>query len=316
MLVRHYGRTDQAAAAARGGDLFFWAFCGRAASNYGCVSMSNKMRSRSRLLVWIPVIILLLGQVGRAQEVRRITYGGVSVDVVIDRPASTIVDVLVAFPGTVVSDAEIIPAATNIVARTKEITNRTDMMIVGVAYPQQGRLFGDGIQEAEAALLWLKEKSRKELKRKVRKIFLIGHSQGGYMVTRLNTMHVSDGVISNAPGPLNLVYRCGLEETGQIPPGAVCNLLRQTYGTTTANPAAYMARSLLSFTSGHRSDILFVQGLQDSPIQLFSWPTFRQQMTDCTTCQSRQFFEVPGGGHTSLFDNPEAIAAYNEFINR
>ncbi|MBX7055613.1 MAG: hypothetical protein K1X36_11710, partial [Pyrinomonadaceae bacterium] len=97
---------------------------------------------------------------------------------------------------------------------------------------------------------------------------------------------------------------------------AVCNLLRQTYGTTTANPAAYMARSLLSFTSGHRSDILFVQGLQDSPIQLFSWPTFRQQMTDCTTCQSRQFFEVPGGGHTSLFDNPEAIAAYNEFINR
>lgn len=268
------------------------------------------------LILLITAVILHCVSTTSAQELRRVTYGGVSVDVVIDRPANTIVDVLVAFPGTVASDAEIIPAARNILQRTKEITNRTDMMIVSVAYPQQGLLFGDGIREAEAALLWVREKARKDLRRKVRKIFLIGHSQGGYMVTRLNTMHGSDGVISNAPGPLNLVYRCGLEESGQIPQGAVCNLLRQTYGTTTANPAAYFSRSLLNFTNGHRSDILFVQGLMDAPIQLFSWPTFKQQMTDCTTCQGRQFVEIAGGSHTSLFESPEAIAAYNAFINR
>lgn len=252
----------------------------------------------------------------QAQELRRVTYGGVSVDVVVDRPANYFVDVVIAFPGTVASDTEIVPAARNIVARTKEITNRTDMMYIGVAYPQQGLLLGDGIRESEAALLWVKEKARKDLRRKVRKIFLIGHSQGGYMVTRLNTMHATDGVISNAPGPLNLVYRCGLEESSQIPPSAVCNLLRQTYGTTTANPSAYFVRSLLNFTEGHRSDILFVQGLQDSPIQLFSWPTFKQQMTACTTCQGRQFLDIAGGGHTSLFDSPVAIQAYNEFIDR
>lgn len=251
-----------------------------------------------------------------AQEVRRITYNEINVDIVIDKPANHITDVLVAFHGTVASDDQIIPAAQNMLQRTKEITNRTDMMIVSVAYPQQGRLFGDGIREAEAALLWVREKSRKVLKRKIRKIFLIGHSQGGYMVTRLNTMHATDGVISNGPGPLNLVHRCGLEESAQIPQGAVCTLLRQTYGTTTANPAAYMARSLLSFTAGHLSDILSVQGLQDSPIQLFSWPTFKQQLTDCTNCQGRQFVEIANAGHTALFDSPAAISAYNDFINR
>lgn len=274
------------------------------------------MRAKFTIVIATIFSILHLSISHNAQEVRRITYNNVSVDVVIDKPANYFVDVLIAFPGTVATDDQTLPAARNILARTKEITTRTDMMIVSVAYPQQGRLMGDSIAEAEAALLWVKEKSRKELRRKVRRIFLIGHSQGGYLVTRLNTMHATDGVISNGPGPLNLVYRCGLEENGQAPPTAVCATLRQTYGTTTANPAAYMARSLLSFTGGHRSDILFVQGLQDSPIQLASWPAFKQQMTDCTTCQGRQFVEIANAGHTALFESPEAIAAYNAFINR
>ena len=260
--------------------------------------------------------ILLFSISHNAQEVRRITYNNVSVDVVIDKPANYFVDVLIAFPGTVATDDQIIPAARNIVTRVKEITNRSDMMVIGVAYPQENRLLGDGILEAEAALLWVRHYGRKALKRKVRKIFLIGHSQGGYMVTRLNTLHPTDGVIANAPGPLNLVYRCGLEENGQIPLSAVCARLRQTYGTTVNNPAAYMARSLLSFTAGYRSDILFVQGLQDSPIHMASWPTFKQQVTDCTTCQNRQFVEIANAGHTALFDSPEAIQAYNAFINR
>lgn len=274
------------------------------------------MKTRFSILISTLIGIALFGISVEAQEVRRITYNNVSVDVVIDKPANYFVDVVIAFPGTVATDDQTLPAARNILTRVKEITTRTDMMIVSVAYPQENRLFGDGIVEAEAALLWVKEKSRKELRRKVRKIFLIGHSQGGYMVTRLNTMHATDGVIANGPGPLNLVFRCGLEENGQVPPGAVCTLLRQTYGTTQQNPSAYMARSLLNFTSGHRSDALFVQGLQDSPIQMASWPTFKQQMTDCTNCQGRQFLEIANAGHTALFDSPEAIAIYNAFINR
>lgn len=278
--------------------------------------MKNKISATLKLLFLSFFAILLFNSSHNAQEIRRITYNNVSVDIVIDKPANYLTDVLIAFPGTVASDAEILPAARNILQRTKEITNRTDLMIVSVAYPQENRLLGDGIAEAEAALLWVKERSRKVLKKKVRKIFLIGHSQGGYMVTRLNTMHATDGVIANAPGPLNLVYRCGLEENGQIPQSAVCQLLRQTYGTTTANPTAYMERSLLNFTQNHRSDILFVQGLQDSPIQMASWSTFKQQITNCTNCQNRQFVEIANSGHTALFDTPEAQTAYNAFINR
>ncbi len=274
------------------------------------------MKAKCSSIFAVLLSILRFSVSDKAQEVRRVTYNSVSVDVVIDKPANYFVDVLIAYPGTVTSDGNILDAARFILQKTKEITNRTDMMIVSVAYPQEGRLMGDSVLEAEAALLWVKEKSRKELKRKVRKIFLIGHSQGGYVVTRLNTMHATDGVIANAPGPLNLGYRCGLEENGQVPASAVCTLLRQTYGTTVNNPTAYAARSLLNFTEGHRADILFVQGLQDSPIQLFSWPTFKQQITNCTTCLSRQFVEIANGGHTSLFDSPTAIGAYNAFINR
>lgn len=274
------------------------------------------MRVNSSFIFSILFSIFLFSISNNAQEVRRVTYNDVIVDIVIDKPVNFFVDVLIAFHGTVMTDADIIPAARNTLAEVKAITNRNNMMIVSVAYPQENRLFGDGIVEAEAALLWVKYYSRKALKRKVRKIFLIGHSQGGYMVTRLNTMHTTDGVIANGPGPLNLVYRCELEETNQIPQSAVCARLRQTYGTTTANPAAYMARSLLNFTQNHRSDILFVQGLLDSPIQLFSWPTFKQQMMDCTTCQNRQFVEIANAGHTALFNSPEAIQAYYAFINR
>lgn len=265
----------------------------------------------------LPFLLVLLFCISNnAQEIRRIGFNGVNVDILIDKPSNVFVDVLVAFHGTVMTDDQIIPAAQNTLNRVKEITGRNDMMIVSVAYPQQGRLIGDNLVEAEAALLWVKERTRKVLKKKIRKIFLIGHSQGGYIVTRLNTMHATDGVIANAPGPLNLVYRCGLEESGQVQPSSACTILRQTYGTTTANPSAYMARSLLNFTENHRSDILFVQGMQDSPIQLASWPTFKIQMTYCSSCLERQFFEVKNGGHTALFDNPEAIAAYNTFINR
>lgn len=261
-------------------------------------------------------IILASGIAHDAQEIRRITYNNVNVDLVIDKPANYFVDVLVAFHGTVATDDQILPAAQNTLVRVKEITSRTDMMIVSVAYPQENRLFGDGIREAEAALLWVREKSRKVLKRKIRKVFLIGHSQGGYMVTRLNTMHPTDGVIANGPGPLNLVYRCGLEENRKIPPSAVCALLRQTYGTTVNNPTPYSERSLLSFTDGYRADILLVQGMQDSPIQLASWPAFKTRVTSCNNCQSRQFVEIDNAGHTALFDSPEAIAMYNAFIDR
>jgi hypothetical protein len=249
------------------------------------------------------------------RQTKTIAYNSISVDVIVDKPALNEVDVLLVFHGTVLYDTSLMTAANNTLDKFKGILDRKDMMIVSVIYPQENVLLGDNIVQAEAALLWIKNKANQELGIKVKKVFLGGHSQGGYIVTRLNTMHQTNGVIANAPGPLNLVYRCQLEENGQIQSGAVCSKLKSVYGTTTTNSTAYFQRSLLNFTKGFKSDILFVQGLNDAPIQLYSWPTFKQDVSSCTNCQKSQFVEIVGGEHGSLFESPLAKTEFNTFIN-
>ena len=246
---------------------------------------------------------------------KEIYYNGISVKVVIDKPENNEVDVLMVFHGTVQFDSKILEAATNVLNSFKQILSRSDMMLVSVAYPEENLLLGDNIGHCEAALLWLKHAADEELGIHVKKIFLAGHSQGGYLVTRLNRMHVTNGVIANAPGPLNLLYRCQLEEDGNIPNGIVCNLLQSTYGTTETNPDAYYQRSLLNFTSDFKSDILFVQGMDDSAIQMHSWPVFKQYLSDCINCQSLEFLECEGYGHQALFYSPQAKTAFNQFLN-
>ena len=144
-----------------------------------------------------------------------VSYSNINIDVVIDKPALNEVDVLLVFHGTVLYDSNLMTAANTTLDKFKSILDRADIMIVSVAYPQENVLLGDGINQCEAALLWLKNNASQELGISINKIFLAGHSQGGYLVTRLNTMHQTDGVIANAPGPLNLVYRCQLEEDAQ-----------------------------------------------------------------------------------------------------
>ena len=248
------------------------------------------------------------------RQTKTISYNNISVDVVIDKPALNEVDVLLVFHGSVLFDSNLMTAANTTLDKFKGILDRKDMMIVSAVYPQENVLLGDNIVRGEAALLWLKNKASQELGITIRKIFLGGHSQGGYLVTRLNTMHQTNGVIANAPGPLNLVYRCQLEENGQIQPGAVCTQLKSVYGTTANNPNPYFQRSLLNFTKGFKSDILFVQGLNDSPIQMYSWPTFKQEVSSCTNCQNIQFVEIVGGEHGSLFESATGKTEFNNFI--
>ena len=278
------------------------------------------MRNLLFILLFIPVVSCTTeNNTEQSIETYRITqtitYNNINVDVVIDKPNLNEVDVLLVFHGTVFYDFNLMTAANTTLDKFKSILDRNDIMIVSVAYPQENVLLGDSIIQCEAALLWLKNNASQELGINVNKIFLAGHSQGGYMVTRLNTMHQINGVIANAPGPLNLVYRCQLEENGQIQSSTFCTNLRNMYGTTSSNPNAYFQRSLLNFTNDFNSDILFVQGLDDSPIQMHSWPTFKQNVISCSSCQNRQFVEIPGGGHVSLFESLTAKTEFNNFIN-
>jgi hypothetical protein len=249
------------------------------------------------------------------RQTKNISYNDISLNVIIDKPDTNEVDVLIVFHGTVLYDNKILEAAENVLDKFKDILDRKDMMLVSVAYPGENTLLGDNIIYAEAALLWVKNKASQELGISIKKVFLAGHSQGGYLVTMLNTLHQTNGVIANAPGPINLVYRCQLEENGAIQSGAACTKIKNEYGTTATNPNAYFERSLLNFTKDYKSDILFVQGLNDNPIQMTSWPTFKQNVTNCTTCQVRQFVEIVGGEHASLFTSPQAKTAFNNFIN-
>jgi hypothetical protein len=246
---------------------------------------------------------------------KTISYNDISVDVVIDKPKENEVDVLIVYHGTVRYDSLILTAAHKTLNAFKRILTRSDIMIVSVAYPEEKLLFGDNIQHAEAALLWMKNIANEELGITVNKIFIGGHSQGGYLVTRLNTMHQTDGVIANAPGPFNLVYRCQLEENGIIPNGMACTKLYKEYGATSINPDAYYQRSLINFTNNFKSDILFVQGMNDQPIQMYSWPLFKQKVIDCINCQNTQFLELTDLGHNALFNSAEAKIEFNNFIN-
>jgi hypothetical protein len=246
---------------------------------------------------------------------RSISYNGLNVDVIIDKPALNEVDVLLVYHGTARYDSLIHDAAETTLSKFKSILDRQDMMIISVVYPEENLLMGDNVLHSQAALLWVQNKAEEELGISVKKVFLGGHSQGGYIVTRLNTMHQTNGVIANAPGPLNLVYRCQLEENGIIPNGNACSLLKITYGTTTDNPDAYMDRSLLSFTNGFKSDILFVQGLNDGNVQMYSWPTFKQQISNCSNCQNAEFIDIPNHGHGALFTSVFAKDQFNTFIN-
>lgn len=290
-------------------------FIFRGDSNY-----SNKI-DFMRLLIFLSIFFLSCTKYSKTstpiayRQTKTINYNNTSVDVVIDKPALNDLDVLIVYHGTVLYDMFSLTAANTTLDSFKNILDRKDMMLLSVAYPGENLLFGDNIIQAEAALLWVKNSAARELGITVKKVFLAGHSQGGYLVTRLNTMHKTNGVIANAPGPLNLVYRCNLEENGQVATSVTCDKLRNIYGTTSTNPDAYFQRSLLNFTNGFKSDMLFVQGLNDSPIQLYSWPTFKQDVLNCTNCQSTQFVEVPGGTHPSLFTSPVAKTEFNNFIN-
>lgn len=284
---------------------------------FACTSPQSDIKDSSTFID-TSLVDIDSGQTTSNDEAYRVTqsieYNNIAVDIIIDKPVGTDFDVLVVYHGTVGLDSKIHEAATTTLNEFERILDRTDMMIVSVVYPEEGLQMGDNLIFAEAALLWVREKADEELGINVQRVFLGGHSQGGYIVTRLNTMHQTDGVVANCPGPLNLIYRCNLEELGEVQPSATCQRLKNEYGTTTENPQAYAERSLLNFTTGHTSRMLFIQGMQDSEIQLYSWPNFKQQLSACTDCEEIRVVEEENAGHSALFVGQNAMQSFNSFV--
>jgi hypothetical protein len=274
-----------------------------------------------------------------------VTYNGYPVRGYLYYPTSPntgqSLDVVVLYHGTITSPG-VSPAdaATTFINIALNRINLKDKLIFSVAYPQDAIplyeanpslaatqfpglnystfYFGDNIVYAEAALLWVKNNlnvymSSNGISKIIDKIFTFGHSQGAYLVHRLNTIHPVDGVISNAPGPIDLLDRCSIpgEQTVNI----TCNKIGVGIGTTSANPEAYNTRSLKSYLSGTLSPQLFTQAFDDEPYQVNLMQTVVQPgLATCTNCSTITFNYYTTGGHDSFVTNTTQQQDIRDFV--
>jgi hypothetical protein len=99
----------------------------------------------------------------------------------------------------------------------------------GVGLEEEDFLFGDNLVYARAALLWVKNSlnsfmSAQGISKTIGDVYTFGHSQGGALVTKLNTLETVTGVVANAPGPIQFDSTCS----------------RFPYNTSCAKIAAYI----------------------------------------------------------------------------
>ena len=179
----------------------------------------------------------------------------------------------------------------------------------GIDYPNF--YFGDNLEYVEAALLWVKNNlnsyfAGQGISKSIDKIFTFGHSQGASLVHQLNTLYPVDGVISNAPGPIDLLNRCsGAQQTIN----ATCKKIGIGLGTTLTNPDAYNSVSLISYLSGTLSPTLFTQALDDDEYQVSQMKNvFEPGLNTCTNCNSIEFNYYTFGGHDAF--------VYNQYLQQ
>ena len=250
------------------------------------------------------------------QWVQAVSFDGVEVNVIIDKPKTDNTDVIMLFHGTAGTDSKILDASQLILDNTKMMLSDREVTFVSVVYPEENLLFGDNIKFGEAAVKWVKDNMPKELGMSMNKLFMLGHSQGGHMVTKLGRIFEVDGIIANAPGPLNLADRCRKELSGQIEKSVPCEKLKETYGSVIDDPSQYMDRSLLSKIDGFKSRILFTQGLKDADIQIEFWPVLKNKVEACTDCKSFEFVEFENGAHPALFTEKNGANILKEFLDK
>jgi len=211
----------------------------------------------------------------------------VEVQVYVPDGASGPTDAVVLFHGTIESaTAKPQDGAAKYLEAMRGAVKVSDKVLVAVAYPQDaiplanqtafgdvgGLLFGDNILHARAAVAWVRDGLPSWLataapQAALGRTFLFGHSQGAYLAHRLNALVTTDGVIANAPGPIDLLDRCRQDEEGPND-NITCNKLEKAVGSTTTNPEAYASRSLLQFLEGSRATALYLQAVDDTAYQV------------------------------------------------
>ena len=151
--------------------------------------------------------------------------------------ASTI-DAVVVFHGTLSSgtigqaaedmlDRFVVTTVTNLNIRDKivfaaaypqdHISQSDQYNLSGVGTEQADFLMGDNLPYARAAIEWVKNDLNSFISfqggtKQVGDVYLFGHSQGGKLVSKINTIDTGlAGVIANAPGPIQFDQTCSAD---------------------------------------------------------------------------------------------------------
>ena len=120
------------------------------------------------------------------------------------------------------------------------------------------------------------------------------------------------GVISNAPGPIDLLNRCsGVAQTSTN----TCLKILNGFGSTITNPNAYLVRSLKSYMTGTLFPTLFTQAEDDTEYQVnLMKNTFQVGINACTNCATTDFNYYDTGGHDAFAVNPELQKDIRDFL--
>jgi hypothetical protein len=202
--------------------------------------------------------------------------------------AASQIDVLVVFHGTLedddttqISDAAV--TSLNFFLNSSGLNCR-DLIIFSAAYPQDHIsntlqfnisgvgteastfLMGDNIVYTRAVVGWVKSGGLNSYiaaqgsSKTIGDIYLFGHSQGGKLVTKMNTIEDGiAGVVANAPGPIQFDQTCST-----TPNVYSCTKVAAIHGASTGDGSEpYKSIGLETYTYQHKAPILFTQAIDD-----------------------------------------------------
>jgi len=267
--------------------------------------------------------------------------------------AGPVTDTLVLYHGTIDSQNTTPFQAANTFMRIVIDPNKInvrDKIIFSVAYPQDaipawlsnpslsaqqfgitnlsGFYLGDNLPYARSALQWVQSGlntyfSDNSIDRTVGNVYTFGHSQGGLLVHRLNTLSgvsTVTGVIANAPGPIDLLSRCANSEANGDD-NISCRKLKTGYGSTINTPNVYDNVSLKNYLSGTKAPMLFTQALDDTTGDASGTPQVANMqnivqpgLSTCGTCNTSTFNYYAYGGHDAFNVNPTLQSDIRSFL--
>jgi len=255
---------------------------------------------------------------------------------------ATSIDVVVCYHGTIEGTATTIMQAAQTFmnyALSDSILNLKDKIIFSVAYPQDAIpaanqfgiggledpnfIFESNLPYARASLLWAKNSlnafmASNGIAKTIDKVFTFGHSQGGALVHKLNTLETVDGVICNAPGPIRLDLTCSTQElSGNL--GDTCRKMQDIYGSARGvGSSEYLSRSVISYDENLLSPMLYIQGQQDTTgnNNQIVWLEQLLYAIDLNDSINADYTYLPvNGQHAAFITSLEAQVAIRNFVN-